>query len=194
MASGVRARPRWIFRLRPRWWRWRTASFRQCTDRRGPRFALAAEGGLVVRGAPDAAMRGRLRAGRIEGIGARMELGVIPSYGDRLQVVGHVAHGRSGLEHRTRRALSALARCHGRGGHSPVVDGSELVGGGELGVCAAGRSVDEAPRRNAATPVRCTLVCPAWELGTSVARWRIGNGRAGALGLAFGFSYGWRIE
>ena len=48
---------------------------------------LAAEGGVVVRGAPDAAMRGRVRAGRIEGIGARLELGVVPSYADRLQVV-----------------------------------------------------------------------------------------------------------
>lgn len=48
---------------------------------------IAAEGGIMARGAIDAGMRARARVGRINGLGGRFEVGVVPSTGTQIRVV-----------------------------------------------------------------------------------------------------------
>lgn len=154
---------------------------------------LAAEGGLMVRGAPDAAMRGRLRAGRIEGIGARLELGVIPSYvaglqvADTLLLVGPDWNIGLGERFQLNLGVTGGADIHlwsrdtgnsadvGWAVGLPVGASMNLRGGTQLHLSVhsglAGPKMQH-ERKN----------LEHWERTA----WRVG--------LAFGFSYGWRIE
>ena len=154
---------------------------------------LGAEGGLMVRGAPDAAMRGRLRAGRYEGIGARLELGFIPSYADRLQVVDtllmvgpdwNVALGE--------RFLLTLAMTVGA---DIRLESTDQRNSADVD-WAVGLPVGAAMKLRGGTQVHLSIDAGMAQMGTLIerntlepwerTRWRVG--------VALGFSYGWRIE
>jgi|GEM_PF-2038384 len=154
---------------------------------------LAAEGGLVVRGAPDAAMRGRLRAGRIEGIGARMELGVIPSYADRLQVVDTLLmvgpDWNIGIGERFQLSLGVT------GGADIHLWSTDQSSSAEVSwACAL--PVGASMKLRGGTQLHLSVHSGLSGVGTrherrSLEEWERTSWR---VGLAFGFSYGWRIE
>ncbi|MEM6997090.1 MAG: hypothetical protein AAF721_41685 [Myxococcota bacterium] len=154
---------------------------------------LAVEGGVVVRGAPDAAMRGRVRLGRINGVGGRFELGIVPSRAPGMRVMDTFLmvgpDWQIGLGKRARLLLAASA---GADIHTFTTDQESAAEVNWALALPVGASL----KIRGDTRVHL-MVHPGLSGVTTrherrnVADWERAIWR---VGVSLGFSHGWRIE
>lgn len=163
---------------------------------RGPPRAEArfgVDGGIVGRGAVDAVMRAFARLGKYEGIGGRLELSVIPSGAPSVRVVDTVlAVGpdwQIDLHDRVRLHLGATVGADVQ--TYTIADSSAADVGWVAGIPAElSFRVRSDTRIHLAVNAAMTGVARSHRLGDDIewerTPWRVG--------VALGFSHGWRIE
>lgn len=151
------------------------------------------DGGIAVRKAVDAMMRAFVRLGKYEGLGGRLELSVIPSGSTSVRVVDTVLmvgpDWQIDLHRRVRLHLGAIV---GTDVQTYVVASSAAADVGWSAGIPVELSIDlrNDTRLHIATITGMSGVARSHSLGDEIhwerAPWRVG--------VALGFSHGWRIE
>jgi hypothetical protein len=159
-------------------------------------FRLGMEGGIVSRGPyVDASMRTHVRMGRYDGLGGRLEIGVIPSGGPLLRVVDTILAVGPDWQRtfgRHRRARIHVATTVGADLHTYGSDGATAAD--VSWVC--GLPVSYSHGLGGDTRIHVTALGSVSGVATSH---RVGDEvpwarSAWGIGAAVGFSYGWRVE
>ncbi len=155
---------------------------------------LGMEGGIVAR-APtvDASFRARVRAGAYDGMGGRLELGVIPSSNEKIQVVDTVLAVGPDWQHRIgKRGGVHVAATLGADIHTYAVDSWSAAD--VSWVC--GLPVAASVELRGETRMHLSVLPEVSGVATShaVNDGEVWRRSAWRIGAAVGFSYGWRIE
>ena len=154
---------------------------------------MAAEGGVVIRGAVDPAMRARLRLGQIAGLGGRFEVAVVPSRGPSVRVIDTYMLGgadwQMNVGERVRLVLAATAGADIHAFSSELSSAAEVSWAlampvGASFVLRGGARVHAMvhPGLSGVTAQHRNRNGDSWERTP----WRVG--------VSLGFSHGWRIE